>query len=150
MNIDAFLNNGRRLKHKVDETSEKYKALENIVINPRDPLNLGDGIPARNRNENGHETKLLAYIDAGNEWSAARDEYKHFRDQLEQAIYNMVHWQALIINQIYIYNLYFGYDEMRDVDEILKTKDPAQIRAKLAEAKAALADMLRAQGVEIE
>ena len=63
----------------------------------------------------------------------------------------MLYWQGRLIYQVYIYNVIIeAADDLNGADEILKTKSQREILAKLAEAKAALADQLRAQGVAIE
>lgn len=150
MTIDEYLNRAKQLKIRTENAEVKLKEVESRAINPRSSLNLGDGIPASSRNVNGTESRLIEYIDAGKEYAAASNDYKTFREQLKQTTANMVHWQAQIIEQIYIYNVFFGYDDFDGVGEILKTTDRRRIREKLNEAKQILTDQLRAQGVEIE
>ena len=150
LTIDKYLGQAKRLKSKADKAEEKLKAIESRSINPRSSLNLGDGVPANSRNVNGTETRLLEYIDAGKAYTVASNDYKTFREQLKQTTANMVHWQAQIIEQIYVYNVFFGYDDFDGVGEILRTTDRHRILMKLDESKRSLADLLRAQGVEIE
>ena len=151
MTIDEYLNQAKKLKHKADRAELKLKEVESRTIDPRSSLNLGDGIPASNRSGNGTESRLLEYIDAGKAYTAASRKYTEFRKNLQSTVFDMPHWAALIIEQIYIYNVFSGCEEdLSGVGDILSTNDRRQILAKLSEAKELLADRLRVQGVEIE
>ena len=139
------------MKRKADSAELKLKEVESRTINPRSGLNLGDGISTNSRNVNGTESRLLEYVDAGKAYTAARRNYTEFRKNLKSTVFNMPHWAALIIEQIYIYNVFSDReDNLYGVSDILNTNDRRQILAKLREAKEILADLLRAQGVDIE
>lgn len=151
MTIDEYLNTAAKLKRKADRAELKLKEVESRTVDPRSGLNLGDGIPANSRNHNGTESRLLEYIDAGKAYTAANQKYTEFRHSLQATVFDMPHWAALIIEQIYIYNVFYEReDNLYGVSDILNTDDRRQILAKLREAKEILADQLRAQGVEIE
>ena len=150
MTIDEYLGQARQLKNKADIAEAKLKEAESRAINPRSSLNLGDGIPANTRNGNGTETRLIEYIDAGKAYRIANDNYRQFREQLQNTTLYLLHWQALLIEQVYIHNVYYDRDDEHGADEIIKAKTTREFFSKLAEAKKALADALRAQGVEIE
>ena len=63
----------------------------------------------------------------------------------------MTYWQGAILLQVYINNVVFeSDDDLRGVGEILDTTSRRVICSKLAEAKNALRERLRNQGVEIE
>lgn len=151
MTIDEYLNRPRKWKQKSERLYKKLVEAKARVISPRDPLNLGDGVPGRRSNENTQETKLLNYIDASRAYTDAMRYYIDSRDEITDAINNLLYWQGCLIYQVYIYNAAIEADDDLDgTDEIIKTKNRAEILAKLSETKAALADLLRAQGVEIE
>lgn len=151
MTIDEYLSQPRKWKNKSERLYKKLLAEETRVTSPRDPLNLGDGLPGGRSNENTQETKLLNYIDASRAYSDAMKRYTETRDNIDSAINNLLYWQGRLIYQVYIYNVAIEADDnLKDAGDILRTKNRREILAKLAEAKAALADQLRAQGVEIE
>ena len=151
MTIDEYLNQARTLKYKADKAKARFEEYESRAINPRSPLDLGDGIPAGRTNANGTETRLIEYIDAGKAYTAAANNYSEFRHQLQNTINYLLHWEALIIERIYIYNIYYEYgDDLAGVDEILNTDNKRVILSKLGEAKRHLADLLRQRGVDIE
>lgn len=151
MTINEYLNQPRTLKARRDKALENLKVLETRMLSPHDPLNLGDGTPRSRSGENTHETHLIEYIDAGKEFKESNRLYMETRDNLEAAINYLLYWQGRLIYQVYIYNVIIeAADDLNGADEILKTKSQREILAKLTEAKAALADQLRAQGVEIE
>lgn len=148
MTIEEYLKLGRTLRQEVASKSRRVDALMERVLNPGTPLN---GNPTGRRNDNGHETRLIAYMDASNEYKATYNEYKQHQEQLENALYNVLYWQALVIERVYYTNALMECpNELYGVGDILKTNDRHKIQAKLTEAKEALAVLLRAQGVEIE
>ena len=148
MTIEEYLKLGNILRQDVDSKGRRVDALMERVLNPGTHFN---GIPAGRRNDNGHETRLIEYVDASNEYKAAYNEYKRHQEQLENALYNVLYWQALVIERVYYTNALMECpNELYGVENILKTNDRHKIQAKLTEAKEALADLLRAQGVEIE
>ena len=148
MTIEEYLKLGNILRQDVDSKGRRVDELIERVLNPGTHFNE---IPAGRRNDNGHETRLIEYVDANNEFKAAYSEYKRHQEQLENALYNVLYWQALVIERVYYTNALMECpNELYGVENILKTNDRHKIRAKLTEAKEALADLLRAQGVEIE
>lgn len=151
MTIDEYLNQPQKLKRKSDRLYKKALEAETRVTSPRDPLNIGDGIPGRGSGSNATENKLLDYIDIHKEYSETHQQYIEARDAINAAIDNLLYWQGCLIYQVYIYNATFNNDDnLKGTDLILRTKNRREILAKLGEAKEALADQLRAQGVEIE
>lgn len=148
MTIEEYLKLGRTLRQEVDSKGRHLEKLMDRVMNPGTNF---DGTPAGRRHDNGHEARLVAYVDASKEYDAAYNEYKRHQEQLENALYNVLYWQALVIERVYYTNVLMEYpNELYGVGNILKTDDRHKIRAKVTEAKEALADLLRAQGVEIE
>ena len=150
MTIDEYLSQARSLKYKADKAAARLEEYESRAISPRCALNLGDGIPGGRTNTNGTETRLIEYIDAGKAYTAANDNYRQFREQLQNTINYMLHWEAVLIEQIYINNVYFDRDDLHGVNEILNTDNKRVILAKLGEAKQSLAEHLRQRGVDIE
>lgn len=149
MTINEYLNQPRDLKRSCDRLYKKMLKAEERTA-PRDPLNLGDGIPAR-RSGNANEDKLLTYIDATRTYKKAYTQYTEVCNALSLAINNLLYWQGCLICRVYLYNACLDVDDdLQGADEILRTDDRREILAKLGESKAALADLLRAQGVEIE
>ena len=150
LTIDEYLNQPRDLKRRRDQLNEELQQLETMVTSPRDSLNIADGLPGKS-NGNAHETRLLKYIDTGRKFSAVNKQYKKACEDLHRAIDNLLYWQGSLILQVYYYNAYYGIDDnLQGADEILHTRSRGAIIAKLTESKTALADLLRAQGVEID
>lgn len=148
MTIEEYLKRGNSLRQEIDSKGRRVNQLMDRVINPGTPFN---GNPTGRRNDNGHESRLIAYIDANKEYTALYNEFKQHQEQLEKAFLNVLHWQALVIERIYYTNALMEYqNELYGVGDILKTDDRRKIQAKVKEAKNALAEKLRAQGVEIE
>lgn len=151
MTIDEYLSQPRKLKRKCNRLYKIMQAAELKATSPRDPLNLGDGIPGRKSGGNSTEDRLLDYINANQDYCDAYQQYKAIRDEIETTIDNLLYWQGRLIYHVYIYNVFLDEaDDLHGAEDILNTNSRREILAKLAEAKAALADLLRAQGVEIE
>ena len=151
MTIDEYL--GRLLTAK-RESNALYKRLiiaSEKALNVNSPGNIGAGTPHQRTTENKAEKRLLNYIDLHNEYSREIEIYTETRKQILKAIDYLLYWQGSLIYQVYIYNVTFDdRDELDGANEIVHTNSRRAILAKLAEAKEALADQLRAQGVEIE
>lgn len=149
MTIDEYLNRPQKLKKKSDRLYKRLLEAEARLM-PRDPLNLGDG-SQRRTGENVQQVRLTDYIDLSNKYKAASKAYHDAREELENAIDYLLYWQGCLITHVYIYNVTFeAEDALQGADEILRTKSRQKIRAKLDESKAALAELLRAQGITIE
>lgn len=148
MTINEYFAEGGKLKNNVDRLADRVQALHSRVINPGSPIN---GNPTGHRNDNGHETRLVEYLDASKEFQAAYDEYMTYYHNIKNAKYNVLHWQALVIERVYETNAFFQYsDELYGVGNILDTNDRKEIEAKFIEAKAAVANQLMMQGVELD
>lgn len=148
MTIDEYLNQLKALERREERLYKKYCEIEEKATSPQ-TYNFGSGAPRGRNGNNTRENLLVELADASNEFNAAFEEYKNFRNRLQRNIYNLLYWQGLIIEQVYIYNRNRDND-LYGVNELLFTDDRREILAKLDEAKAALAEILRAQGVEIE
>lgn len=148
MTIEEYLKLGRTLRQEVESKSRRVDTLMERVLNPGTHF---DEISTGRRSDNGHETRLIAYMDASKEYKTIYNEYQQHQEQLENALYNVLYWQALVIERVYYTNALMECpNELYGVGDILKTDDRHKIKAKLTEAKTALAEKLRAQGVEIE
>lgn len=147
MTIDEFLNQARILKRKRDKAEKHLAELESLV----DPKAFSlDGLPVCHSSTNSTETRLLDYLDAGQEFRKINEVYTQYTEQLQKSINYLLHWEALLIEQIYIYNVHYGYDDLYGIDHILNTKSRSAMITKLNIAKGHLADLLIKQGVEIE
>ena len=150
MTIDEYLNQPRKLKAKGERLYMKMLEAEAKATSPHVSLNLGDGIPGRS-GANATENKLLDYVEASKAYTKVTRQHNEIRSALLMAIDNLLYWQGCLIYQVYIYNVAIEADDsLNGADEILRTDNRREILAKLAEAKAALADLLRAQGLDIE
>ena len=151
MIIDEYLSQIRTAKRRSDELYNKLTIAQERALNVRSPGNVGDGTPYTRTNENAAETRLLNYIDIGKEYDTATKTYIDTRKQVINAIDYLLYWQGCLIYQVYIYNVVIeADDDLSGADDILHTNNRREILAKLAEAKEALADLLREQGIEIE
>lgn len=151
MTIDEYLRQVRTAKQTSDELFNKLVIAQERALNVRSPLNLGDGTPGTRTNENATESRLIRYIDVHNEYEKATRLYIDTRKQLLSAMDFLLYWQGCLIYQVYIYNVSIeAEDDLNGAEDILHTRNRGVILAKLAEAKEALAEKLREQGVEIE
>ena len=151
MTIDEYLSQIRTAKKERDELSDKLDIAQEAALNVRSPGNMADGAPYARTNENATENRLIKYIDLHNEYEKASKLYIDTRKQVSRAIDYLLYWQGCLIYQVYIYNVVIeADDDLRGADDILRTNNRREILAKLAEAKEALAKLLREQGVEIE
>ena len=149
MTIDEYLYQLRRLKRREEDLFKTYEELEARAESPRSSFNYN--MPRSKNNDNLTEKRLTELIDAGQEWIEARNEYSAFRDQLQDSIYNLLYWEGLLIEQVYINNMiYKRENDLYGADQILKTNNKGAIIRKLRDAKAHLAEILRDQGIEIE
>ena len=57
MTIDEYINEMQRLKSKSERLLKNMREAETPLLSPRDPLNLGDGIPGRRSGGNGTENR---------------------------------------------------------------------------------------------
>lgn len=150
MTIDGYLNQSRRLKNRVDKATKVLEEAESKA-GIRSSLDRVDGIVCGRNNGNSTEARMIDYVDAGREYRDAQHEYKQFRDQLKDVINYLLHWEALIIEQVYIYNVFFGAeDDLFGVDEIIGKNNRVIMLQKLGIAKEHLRDLLRDRGIEID
>lgn len=151
MTISEYLNQVRAFKAKAEKAAARYETLVMRATAPGCGLDLGDTGQRIRRGGNATEERLIAMTDAGKQSRAAYTRYIEFRDQLEKDIDNLLYWQGRLIYQCYIYNTIIEADDiLNGAADILRTNNRREILAKLAEAKAALADILRARGLDIE
>lgn len=149
MTIDEYLNQLPVLK----QTEKKaYNRLRKCFDRATSTHNSAfDGMPHVKSSENIHETRLVEYVDAKKEWDEINARFFEIKEQIENTIYYMVYWEAVLINQIYIYNVIRSNASPLDgVAEILNTNNQHTIKNKIAEAKAHLRQQLIDRGVEIE
>lgn len=150
MTIDEYLGQLATFRRRSEKAFNRVRKYDTRATAPRSSLNLGDGTP-RSRNKGANEDNLIGLSDALKEQREASQQYKKFREELYSNIYNLLYWEGLLIERVYIHNVIVNAaDDLHGADDILNTKNRAQILAKLKEAKQHLADLLRAQGVEIE
>ena len=148
MTINEYFTQGQSMKRNVERLADRVQALHSRVLNPGSPIN---GNPTGHRNDNGHETRLVEYLDASKEFKEAYEEYMKYHDDMKKAKDNVLHWQALVFERVYETNVFFEYsDALYGVGTILDTNDRKEIQAKFDEAKAAVVDQLRLQGVELD
>jgi hypothetical protein len=101
--------------------------------------------------DNRQETKLINYIDAANEYKAARKAYLDARASIEGSLDYLLYWEGRLIYHVYIYNAeFYPDDDLKDAAEIVGARNRYELIQKLDEAKEHLADLLRNKGVEIE
>ena len=151
MTIDQYLNQVPAFKAKAEKAAAHYAQMVDRATATGCGLDLGDTGQRIHRSGNATEEKLIAMTDAGKKSRAAYTRYIEFRDQLEKDIDNLLYWQGSLIYRVYLYNVIVETDDnLNGTADILRTNNRREILAKLAEAKAALADILRARGLDIE
>lgn len=151
MNIDEYLNQLRTFKRKEERLYIKAERKESALTSPSSSANFGDRIQTRDRFGNQRDIMLAELADLISDYRTAHADYMNFREELRAHFYNMTYWQGAILLQVYINNVVFeSDDDLRGVGDILNTTSRRVICSKLAEAKAALRERLRDQGVEIE
>ena len=151
MNIDEYLNQLRQFKRQEERLYLKAERKEAALVSPRSSANFGDGIQTRGGFGNQRDIILTDLADLISDYRTAHTNYMNFREELRTHFYNMTYWQGAILLQVYINNVVFeSDDDLRGVGEILDTTSRRVICSKLAEAKNALRERLRNQGVEIE
>ena len=149
MTIEEYLKQLPTLKHKADYLLERLTDYENRATTPR-TTGAGDGIPHRTQ-ENKTETRLIEYADAVKEYKQAQSQYIDLRRRLSAAVYELKHWQGILIEELYIYNTALDREtEITDFAEMLQTKDKRKMQHKLAEAREALRQVLVSQGENID
>lgn len=149
MTIDEYLNQLPELKKAEDRAYRELNKMFDRAISTHN--SAFDGMPHVKSNENIHETRLIEYADAKREWDEINARFFEIKEQIEKTIYYMVYWEAVLINQIYIYNVIRSNASPLDgVAEILNTNNQHTIKNKIAEAKAHLRQQLIDRGVEIE
>ena len=151
MTINEYLGKVPALKYKAERAAARYQELVTRATSTGCGLNLGATGQRIKGGGNVTEDKLIAMTDAGKASRAAYTRYIEFRDQLEKDIDNLLYWQGCLIYRVYLYNVIVeASDDLNGAGDILRTDDRREILAKLTEAKAALADILRGRGVDIE
>ena len=148
MTIDEFLKQYAVLQRRADDLLKKYNRLEEEAENPGRINNFNT--PSGQTNINYAEEKIIKAISAGEEWKSAKEEYQNYCNILERAMYKLFYWEGLIINQAYITNIYFRHNQLSGLSDILKTKDRAEILAKLETAKEHLKRILNENGIKID
>ena len=149
MTIDEYLNQLQKLRRREKQTYKKMQKQLDRATSVQSSFNFG--MPRSRSNENRTETMLVDLADAQSEWREANAAYIAFREQLQSDIYNLLYWEGLLIEQVYIYNqVNECEDDLHGAAEILKTKNRGAIINKLNEAKAHLRQILIDQGKEIE
>lgn len=150
MTINEYLGLASKLRSYITQCEKEYnKAFSEATSVPG---MLGrEGIRSGNRSGlNVIEQKLIKQADAARELNKARMAYSEYREQLQADINNLYYWEGILIEQMYINNPILGEDTFYRVNEILKTDSPAKIRRKTNEAKAHLAEIMRARGADID
>lgn len=150
MTIDDYLKQYEYLKGRADLTYIKMSEAEDRANNIRCGLNL-DGTPrTKGGRPNGHETALIEAADALKECMAADKALKAYEKQLKGAINSLLYWEGCIITRIYIYNVRFERPPVCDINDIVADLDDKRATGEyISTAKAHLAEILRARGVEI-
>lgn len=149
MTIDEYLNQLRKLRRREKRTYQKMQNQYDRATSLQSSFNFG--MPRNRSNENRTETRLLDLADTQREWREANAAYIGFREQLQSDIYNLLYWEGLLIEQVYIFNLINeSEDDLNGAAEILNTNNRGTIIRKLNEAKAHLRQILIDRGVEIE
>ena len=129
----------------------KCEIYEERATSVKSSANFSDVMPGRSTRRNTAEDRIIAFADVSKKLRETDKQYKEMRGQVETALDSLLYWQASLIYHFYIYNPLFEYDEaITGAGYITGTKDRRQIRTKLDAAKEALADVLIAQGVDIE
>lgn len=149
MTIDEYLNQLKKLDRRTDRLAAKYKELEERATSPRSSFNFGSDVHKCGSGRNITEDRITAAADALLAYRRSLDEYIRAREELMQNIYNMIYWQGLIIERVYIYNINAA-DDLVGIGEILNTKSRGVILEKLDEAKQNLRRILIDQGIDIE
>lgn len=148
MTIDEFLNKVITLKKRSDALLAKYDQLKDETERPGTISNYG--MPSGRTNRNYTEEHLINLAAAGEKWQKAAEEYQAYYNILERAIYNLLYWEGLLIERVYITNAKYKHNMLFGADEILKTNNRAEILAKLETAKEHLKQNLNENGIKID
>lgn len=148
MTIDEFLNRIEVLKRRSDKLLNAYNSIQDETVNPGAVVHYG--MPAGRTNRNYTEEKLIKLASAGEKWQKAYEEYQVYYNIFERAMYNLLYWEGLLIERVYITNAAFKHNQLFGVDEILKTRNRAEILAKLETAREHLKQILNENGMKIE
>lgn len=148
MTIDEFLKKTISLKEETDLLFQRYCIIEDKAENPG-ATNL-NGTPASSTNRNYTEERYINLISAGEKWRKSNEEYQRYKKILERAIYNLLYWEGLLIEQVYIINPALKRDKYAGVYEILKTKEKRVVYFKLKTAKEHLKQILNENGIKID
>ena len=149
MTIDEYLNQLRTFKRREKKLYKNLMQCADRAFSPRSASSYD--MPHSKSHDNQTETLLIELADADAAYTAALEEYRAFREQLENSIYNLFYWEGLVIYQVYFINgLLERDDDLTGLDEILKTHNRGVMISKLNEAKQHLRQILIDQGIEIE
>lgn len=151
MTINEYLSQLPKLKRQAERSYRAFKEAEAAATDPGCTLNFSG---AETRSRSGCNTTELQFVraaDALQEYQDARRRYIAFRYQLEKDLDGLLYWQGCLLFRVYVFNVLTGAaDSLDGAGDILRTRNRREIVAKLREAQAALAEVLRARGKEIE
>lgn len=148
MKINHVLYYYEWLKINKENKFEKYMKLSSMATSPRSSLQ-GDGMP-RAMDPNSRERMLTEAGDALAAYYDADKKYWNYRDFLESNIQKLEFRYRIALFTKYMWNLHRPREQrINGIARELGIRR-AEVPALVEEAKAALADLLRAQGIDIE
>lgn len=149
MTIDEYLHQYEHLKRCAEIAYKRLSDAEERACNIRCGLNV-DGTPrAKGGRPSGHETALIEAADALKMYDKADKAFKTYEKQLKRSINSLFYWEGRLLAQIYINNVIFNRPPYYDIDFVLQDMDKRPAEEYINIAQAHLAEILKAQGVDI-
>lgn len=149
MTVEEYLHQYEHLKGCAAVARQHLWDAEERATNIRCGLNV-DGTPrAKGGRPSGHETALIEAADALKRSTAADKAFKEYDKQLKSALNSLLYWEGRLIAQIYINNVIFERPPYYDVDFVLQDMEKRPVKEYLNIAQEHLAEILKAQGVEL-
>lgn len=150
MNIDEYLDQFHALKEAEAKAYYEAQIALNKATGSRSSSYF-DGMPRSKDNYNTQESLTINYTDAVNEWRRINKERKRILDQIQMSLYNMLYWEGMLLEHVYIFNVITDKENrLEGAAEILNTTDMGVVTEKLRIAKNHLRQILIDQGENIE
>ena len=122
---------------------------EERANNIRCGLNI-DGTPrGKGGRPSAHETALIEAADALKMHNTADKAFKAYEKQLKVALNSLFYWEGRLLAQIYINNVILNRPPYDDVDYVLQDMEKRPAKEYIHIAQEHLAEILKAQGVDL-
>lgn len=149
MTIEDYLHQYERLRAFSMIAYKRLCDAEDRANNIRCGLNI-DGTPrGKGGRPSGHETALIEAADALKMYDKADKAFKAYEKQLKRSLNSLLYWEGRLLAQIYINNVIFDRTPLFEIDYILQDMDKRPVKEYIDIAQEHLAEILKAQGVEL-